>query len=88
MKDYHSQYNTLKRRVKRLKRNVRSLKNKLEDLNKYMDRKTMINLIYKIAFLPNIKKYKGFSYSFKISDESNSVEIIEVREKKAILYKQ
>ena len=33
LEDYHSQYNTLEKRVKRLERNVKSLETELEDLN-------------------------------------------------------
>jgi len=35
-----------------------------------------------------LKQNKGFSYSFESSEESNLVEIIEVREKKDVSYKQ
>ncbi|RGB22732.1 hypothetical protein C1646_775621 [Rhizophagus diaphanus] len=37
LEDYHSQYNTLEKRVKRLERNVKSLKTELEDLNEYVE---------------------------------------------------
>jgi hypothetical protein len=70
-----------------LERNVRFLKIKLENLDKCVDRNTVINLIHEIVFLPNIKKCKGFSYSFEISKESNSVKIIEIRDKKIIFHK-
>src|SRR5437868_3448502 len=33
LEDYHSQYNTLERRVKRLEKDVKSLETKLEDLD-------------------------------------------------------
>ena len=33
LEDYHSQHNTLEKRVKRLERNVKSLETELEDLN-------------------------------------------------------
>ncbi|CAI2192343.1 17369_t:CDS:2, partial [Funneliformis geosporum] len=38
LEDYHSQYNTLERRVKRLERDVGSLKIELKDLDEYVDR--------------------------------------------------
>ena len=45
LENYHSQPNTLERRVKELKRNVKSLKDKLKDLDECVDRKTVVNLI-------------------------------------------
>ncbi|CAI2199028.1 14608_t:CDS:1, partial [Funneliformis geosporum] len=56
LKDYYSQYNTLERRVKRLEKDVESLKNEFENLNKCVDRKTVVALIQEIVFSPNIKK--------------------------------
>ena len=38
LEDYHSQHNTLERRVKRLERDVRFLKVELEDLNECVDK--------------------------------------------------
>src|ERR1043166_1864409 len=38
LEDYHSQHNTLKKRVKRLERDVKSLKTELKDLNKCVDK--------------------------------------------------
>ena len=38
LEDYHSQYSTLERRVKRLERDVKSLETELEDLNKCIDK--------------------------------------------------
>src|ERR1043165_1814678 len=38
LEDYHSQYNTLEKRVKRLKRDVKSLETELEDLNECVDK--------------------------------------------------
>src|SRR5581483_9650334 len=58
LEDYHSQYNTLEKRVKRLKRDVRSLKIKLKDLDEYVNREIVVDLIHEIALLPNIKKCK------------------------------
>ncbi len=66
---------------------MRSLKVELEDLNECVDRETMVNLIYEIALSPNIKKCKDSSYLSESSKESDLVEIIEVKEKKAIPYK-
>ncbi|CAI2192791.1 6248_t:CDS:1, partial [Funneliformis geosporum] len=41
LEDYHSQHNTLERRVKGLKRDVKSLKDELKDLDKYVNRETV-----------------------------------------------
>ena len=38
LEDYHSQHNTLKKRVKRLERDVKSLETELEDLNECVDK--------------------------------------------------
>src|SRR5437764_11083572 len=38
LEDYHSQHNTLEKRVKRLERDVKSLETELEDLNKCVDK--------------------------------------------------
>ncbi len=88
LEDYHFQHNTLERRVKRLKRDVKSLKVELEDLDKCVDRKTVINLIYEIALLSNIKKCKDSSYLSESFEKSDLVEIIEIRKKKAVSHKQ
>ncbi len=88
LEDYHSQHNTLEKKVKRLERDVGSLKIELENLNECVNRETVVNLIHEIAFLPNINKCKGSSYSFETSEKSDSVEIIEVRDEKAVPYKQ
>ena len=54
----------------------------------------MIDLIYEIVLLPNIKKWpkgamhKGSSYLSETSEGSDLVEIIEVRERKAVPHKQ
>ena len=58
LEDYHSQPNTLERRVKRLEKDMRSLKIELKDLDEYVDRKTVVDLIQEIAFSSEIKKYK------------------------------
>ncbi len=54
--DYHFQYNSLKKLVKRLERDVKSLETKLENLNKYINRKTVVDLIYEIVSLIISKK--------------------------------
>ncbi|CAI2194906.1 19100_t:CDS:1, partial [Funneliformis geosporum] len=41
LKYYHSQHNTLERRVKGLERDVESLKDELEDLDECVDRETV-----------------------------------------------
>src|SRR2546423_1707468 len=45
LEDYHSQHNTLERRVKRLEKDVKSLETELEDLDECVDRKTLVDLI-------------------------------------------
>ena len=39
LEDYHSQYNTLEKRVKRLERDVKSLETELEDLNECVNKR-------------------------------------------------
>ncbi|RIA93023.1 hypothetical protein C1645_819958 [Glomus cerebriforme] len=51
LEDYHSQYNTLERRVKRLEKDVKSLETKLEDLDECVNRETLVDLIQEIVFL-------------------------------------
>ncbi|CAI2187334.1 1361_t:CDS:2, partial [Funneliformis geosporum] len=51
LENYHSQPNTLERRIKRLEKDVRSLKIELKDLDECMDRETVVDLIQEIAFL-------------------------------------
>ncbi|PKC03977.1 hypothetical protein RhiirA5_422940 [Rhizophagus irregularis] len=88
LEDYHSQYNTLEKRVKKLERSVKSLETELEDLDECVDSKTVVDLIHEIVLSLIGKKgpkgavHKGFSYSSESSEDSDSVEIIEVREKK------
>src|SRR6266498_5989355 len=91
LEDYHSQYNTLERRVKRLEKDVKSLETKLEDLDEYVDREILVDLIQEIVPLLIGKKGKASS---KFSEDSDLDEIIErshwyqVREKKDIPHKQ
>ena len=49
LEDYHSQHNTLKKRVKRLERDVKSLEAELEVLDECVDRKTLVDIIYEIV---------------------------------------
>ena len=94
LEDYHSQHNTLEKRVKRLERDVKSLETELEDLNEYVDRETVVDIIHEIV--PSLigKKDKGSFYSSESSEDSDSKEIIErshryqVREKKDVPHKQ
>ena len=100
LEDYHSQHNTLEKRVKRLERDVKSLETELEDLNEYVDRETVVDIIHEIV--PSLigKKelrgtlHKGSSYSSESSEDSDLVEIIkrshrvQVREKKDVSYRQ
>ena len=82
LEDYHFQYNTLEKRVKRLERNVKFLETETEDLDECVDRETVVELIQEIV--PSIidKKGKGSS------EESDSVKTIVIRENKAIPHKQ
>ena len=81
LEDYHSQHNTLERRVKGLERYVRFLETELEDLDECVDRETVVDLIQEIVLSLIGKKgpkgCKGLSYSTESSEESDSVEIIE-----------
>ncbi|CAI2189753.1 17509_t:CDS:2, partial [Funneliformis geosporum] len=53
LEDYHSQPNTLERRVKRLAKDVRSLKDELKDLDECVDREIVeIVMICKSFILP------------------------------------
>src|SRR5580765_8161330 len=49
LEDYHSQHNTLEKRVKRLERDVKSLETKLEVLDECVDRETLVNIIHDIV---------------------------------------
>src|SRR6266498_3951320 len=87
LEDYHFEY------VK-LKSKVNLLEAELEDLDEYVDRETVVDLIQEIV--PSLigKKgpkgavHKGSFYSSDSSEESDLVEIIEVREKKDVPHKQ
>src|SRR6266540_6302049 len=91
LEDYHSQHNTLERRVKRLEKDVKFLEIKLEDLNECVDRKTLVDLIQEIVSLLIGKKGKVL---FESSEDSDSDELIkgsyryQVREKKDVPHKQ
>src|SRR6266542_1547372 len=91
LENYHSQHNTLKRRVKRLEKDVKSLETELEDLDECVDRETLVDLIQEIVPLLIGKKGKASS---EFSEDSDLDEIIErshryqVREKKNIPHKQ
>ena len=87
LEDYHSQYNTLEKRVKRLERDIGSLKIELEDLDECVDRETVVDLIHEIVFSLISKKDKGSSYLFESFKESDLIKIIEVKEKKAVPHK-
>ena len=91
LEDYHSQHNTLEKRVKRLERDVGILKIELKDLDECVNRETVVDLIQEIV--PSLIGKKGkasccFFYSSESSEDSDSGEIIEVREKKAVPHKQ
>ncbi|PKC51760.1 hypothetical protein RhiirA1_483052 [Rhizophagus irregularis] len=71
-------------RVKKLERSVKSLETELEDLDECVDSKTVVDLIHEIVLSLIGKKgpkgavHKGFSYSSESSEDSDSVEIIEI----------
>jgi len=62
--------------------------NKCVELDEYVDRKTMVDLIYEMV--PSIinKKGKDSSYLSESFEESDSIKRIMIRENKAISYKQ
>src|SRR5581483_7674015 len=49
LEDYHSQHNTLEKRVKKLERDIKSLETELEVLDKCVDRKTLVDIIHEIV---------------------------------------
>ncbi|RIB27460.1 hypothetical protein C2G38_2160556 [Gigaspora rosea] len=84
--DYHSEYNSLRKTVKRLESDVGTQKNELEDLDECVDRETVVDLIHEIVPTLINEKGKSSSDSSDSSEESDSVET--VRERKAVSYKQ
>ena len=74
----------LEKMVKKLEKNVASLETELEDLDDCVDKSTVVDLIHEIVPMLINEKGKSSSYS---SEESDSVEIIEVREQKVVPYK-
>src|SRR5581483_9262501 len=88
LEDYHSQHNTLEKRVKRLERDVKSLETELEVLDECVDRETLVDIIHEIVLSLIGKKGKGFSYSSESSEESDLVKTIVIRENEAIPHKQ
>src|SRR6266542_4881242 len=90
--NYHSEYNSLKKTVKRLEKDVKFLET--EYLDKCVDRETVVDLIHEIVPLLIGKKDKDSSYSSESSKDSDSVEIIKrshrhrVREERAVPHKQ
>src|SRR5207249_8128268 len=76
LEDYHSQHNTLEKRVKRLERDVKSLETELKDLNEYVDRETVVDIIHEIVSSLIGKKDKSSSYLSESSEESDSVKTI------------
>ncbi|CAG8743310.1 15558_t:CDS:2 [Dentiscutata erythropus] len=86
--NYHSEYISLKKTVKRLERDVESLETELEDLDNCMDKDTVVDLIHEIVLSLINEKDKSFSYSSETSEESDSAETFEVRERKAVPRKQ
>ncbi|CAG8525962.1 33061_t:CDS:2, partial [Racocetra persica] len=86
--NYHSEYISLKKTIKRLKRDVESLKTELEDLDDCVDKDTVIDLIHNIVPSLINEKDKSSSYSSKTSEESDSAKTFEIRERKAVPHKQ
>ena len=81
LEDYHFEY------VK-LKRKVNLLEAELEDLDEYVDRKTVVDLIQEIVLSIIAKKGKGSFYLSESSKESDSVKTIVIRKNEAIPHKQ
>src|SRR2546429_9921072 len=81
LEDYHFEY------VK-LKRKVNLLEAELEDLDEYVDRETVVDLIQEKVPSIIAKKGKGSSYLSESSEESDSVKTIVIRENEAFPHKQ
>ena len=94
LEEYHSQYNTLERKVKRLERDVRSVETELKVLDDLdcLSRGAVVDIIEET--IPSLVREKCLienippSSSSESSEESESVEIIEERDKKAVPHKQ
>ncbi|PKC16717.1 hypothetical protein RhiirA5_406657 [Rhizophagus irregularis] len=75
LEEYHSQYNTLERRVKRLERDVK-------DLDECVDRETVVDLIQKIVLSlvreKSLIKNNPFSSSSDYSSDSDIDEIVKM----------
>ncbi|KAF0525718.1 hypothetical protein F8M41_014356 [Gigaspora margarita] len=84
--NYHSEYNSLKKAVKRLERDVGTQKIELDDLDECVDRETVVDLIHEIISSLINEKDKSSSDSSDSSEEFDSVET--VRKRKAVPYKQ
>ncbi|CAG8815494.1 31105_t:CDS:1 [Gigaspora margarita] len=76
----------LEKIVKKLERDIVSLETELENLDEYVDRSTVVDLIHKI--FPSLinKKGKSSSYLFDSFEESDLAKT--VREQKTAPYKQ
>ena len=87
MYNYYSEY---KKSVKGLERDVRSVESVLEDLDEYVDRGTVVDLIHEIVpSLIDKKGQKGCKDSSYLSDSSEESDLVEtVRERKAVPHKQ
>ena len=73
LEDYHSQHNTLEKRIKRLERDVKSLETELEDLNECVDRKTVVDLIHETV--PSLIGKKDVPHTFVLlEDPGNSID--------------
>ncbi|GBC45498.1 uncharacterized protein OCT59_013426 [Rhizophagus irregularis] len=87
LEDYHIKYVKLKRKVNLLED---ELEDGLDDLGECVDRGAVVDLIHEIVLSLISKKglkgdvHKNSYYSSESSKDSDSVEIIEVREKKAV----
>ena len=86
--NYHSEYNSFKKTVRRLERNEEDLYVQL--LDECVDKETVVDLIHKIVPILINEKSQGSAYSSESSKDFNSVEIIErshkyrIREERAV----